>query len=93
LLTGTTSFPLPVNVPKGVTNTGTIRGSSGGMFGKLAQLLGLVQDDAPPRMRARMPCSSWPTAPPVCTATQSQGCGLDQSVGAVEGHGAPSLIV
>jgi hypothetical protein len=56
--------------------SGTIRGSPGWMFG---QLIGAVHVLAPPRIRSFIPCSTCPTAPPVCVFTHSHGSGRPQS--------------
>ena len=67
------------------------RGSPGGMFGNMLQLLGDVQvlGFSAPRMRRLSPFGTWFVAPPVWIATQSQGSGLAQRTDAVAGHAVP----
>src|SRR5438034_10571335 len=98
-MTGTVVEPLPLKLPKGVRKTWRMRGSPVGRSGNMLQLLwpscpaaGHVVGLGAPRTRWFSPLGTWFVALPVCTATQSHGCGEPHSAGGLFGQGVPAFL-
>src|SRR5437762_1764643 len=99
-MTGTVVLPLPLKLPKGVRKTWMTRGSPGGKFGNMLQLLwpswpagGQAFGFSLPRTRRFRPLGTWFVAWPVWTATHGQGCGEPHSALTLFGHTVPRFLV
>src|SRR5512132_767523 len=99
-MTGTVVEPLPLKLPNGVRKTWMIRGSPGGKFGNMLQLLwpswpaaGQVLGFGAPSTRRLSPLGTWFVALPVWIATHGHGWGVPQSAGGLFGQAVPVFFM